>query len=214
MNKFFGVLLLASLAMANVQQEPVDGIVECLATYVPKLVQDAEKVYADVQNQDFSTLFADVQLLAADAQAAVACFKSQAVKAIQVKENQELVEDTLQCITQYAPKLVAESVKLVADYGELNIPAIIADALAIYSDATGLVNCLQNKEAVRIFVAKLLKAMEKQNVFDCVFKYIPALVADAKNFIADYQNGDYSALIAHVQALVADGQAFAACIQA
>jgi hypothetical protein len=63
-------------------------------------------------------------------------------------------------------------------------------------------------------VEKMMKIMETKGTFDCIFQYIPALVNDAKAIIADSQAGDFNALIAHVQQLVADEQAFAACIQA
>ena len=104
MNKFVAVLLLAAVASANVQHEPLEGVVDCLVTYVPKLVQDVEKVNADVQNSDFAALFGDVQVLAADAQAAVACFQAEGAKALKVKANQAAAEDTLECLVQFAPQ--------------------------------------------------------------------------------------------------------------
>jgi hypothetical protein len=214
MNKFVAVLLLAAVASAKVHHEPLEGVVDCLVDYAPKLVQDVEKLSADVQNQDYAALFADVQVLSTDAQAALACFKAQGARALQEKANQAAVEDTLQCITQFVPKIVAEATKLIADYQSLNYLALITDALSLYNDAVGFVNCLQNKADLMAAVEKMMRIMETKGTFDCIFQYIPALVNDAKAIIADSQAGDFNALIAHVQQLVADGQAFAACIQA
>lgn len=214
MNKFVAVLLLAAVTSANVQHEPLEGVVDCLVTYVPKLVQDAEKVSADVQNQDYAALFADVQVLSTDAQAALACFKAQGARALQEKANQAAVEDTLQCLTQYAPKIVTEAQKLVTDYQNKDYGALVGDALSLYSDGLGLVNCLQNKADLMAAVEKMMRIMETRGTFDCIFQYIPALVNDAKAIIADAQAGDYGALIAHVQQLVVDGQALVACLQA
>jgi len=214
MNKLVAVLLLAAVASAKVQPDPLEGVVDCLIQNVPALVQDVEKLNADVQNQDYAALFADVQTLVADVQGTLACLKTQGAKALQVKANQAAVEDTLQCLTQYAPSIVNEAQRLVTDYQSQNWGALIGDALSLYNDGVGLVNCLQNKAELMAAVEKMMKIMETKGSFDCIFQYIPALVADAKAIIADAQAGDYGSLIAHVQQLVVDGQALVGCLKA
>ena len=112
------------------------------------------------------------------------------------------------------PKIVGEAQKLVTDYQNNDYGALVSDALSLYSDGLGLVNCLQNKAELMAAIEKMMRIMETKGTFDCIFQYIPALVNDAKAIIADGQSGDYASLIAHVQQLVADGQALVACLNA
>lgn len=213
MFKIFNILLLASLSLANVQHDPLEDVVDCVVVSVPKLVQDASKVYTDFENQDFINLFSDLQILTADTQAFVTCLTAEAKKALQVQANQAALKDTLECINHYGPELVSGAEKFMLDYKNQDFIALYQDLLVLISDTNALVDCLNSKEAVLEAMEKIRMAIRHKDSLSCVMQYVTALVDDTKNVIFDYQNGDLQLLMTHIQTLIVDGRAFMECLE-
>ena len=212
MRKVLCLLLLATLALGNTQHEPFEGLIDCLVTYIPKVLQDAQKVYADIQNQDYDALLVDAQALSNDSQAALNCAKTQAQSILKHQSNKENVKDIAKCISEEAEQFKTFYERLQNDWALGNYISIIGDIQYMLEAVSGILECFtgQTSES-RPIVESLLN---EQDNLACVGKFLPALLADAASLLNDFQKSDFTSLLPHAESLAADSQAFLACLKA
>jgi hypothetical protein len=213
MFKIFNILLLAALSLANLQHDPLEDIADCVVVSVPKLVQDTSKAYTDFENQDFISLFSDLQTLTADTQAFITCLAVETKKALQVQANEAALKDSLECINHYGPELISGAEKFMLDYKNQDFIAVYQDLLVLINDTNALVDCLNSKEAVLEALEKIRMAIRHRDSLSCLMQYVTALADDTKNVIFDYQNGDLNLLMIHAQTLIMDARAFMECLE-
>lgn len=211
MNKLLGLLLISTLAMGNIQQEPLEDVVDCLATYLPKLLKDLEQVYSDFQSQNVSGLFTDIQALVADSQEAIECAKTQSLKALKQKATKQAVQDIAQCVTEYTTDLKYHVEKLQNDFQLAYYISIIGDVQDILNDTQTLVDCLGVKTSIAD-LGKLMKFINETDVLSCLSQFIPSIITDVSNIITAAKTGDVAAIIASISPLVGDGLKLTTCL--
>jgi hypothetical protein len=212
MCKVLGLLLLATLALGNTQHEPFEGLIDCLITYIPKVLQDAQKVYLDIQNQNYDALLVDAQALANDGQAALNCAKTQAQSFLKHESDKQIVKDIAKCISEEANQFQFYYERLQNDWALGNYISLIGDVQYMLEAVSGILECFtgQTSES-RPTVESLLN--EKDNLA-CLTKFLPTILADAGNLLNDFQKSDLNSILPHAESLIADTQAFIVCLKA
>jgi hypothetical protein len=212
MCKVLGLLLLATLALGNTQHEPFEGLIDCLITYIPKVLQDAQKVYLDIQNQNYDALLVDAQALANDGQAALNCARTQAQSFLKHESDKQIVKDIAKCISEEANQFQVYYERLQNDWALGNYISLIGDVQYMLEAVSGILECFtgQTSES-RPTVESLLN--EKDNLA-CLTKFLPTILADAGNLLNDFQKSDLNSILPHAESLIADTQAFIVCLKA
>lgn len=212
MKSLLSILLLSTLSMGNVQEDPMESVVECLMTYLPKLLHDVEKVYTDYKTQDIGALLADVQIFISDEEAAVACVKAESFNVINRKVVLEAVHDFAQCVSENIYDINFDISKLMNDYQSQYYSLLIGDVQDILNDTHELVECLSSKTSI-IELGEVMKLIYVKDPINCIYQYLPVLFTDVNNILSDLQNKDYSLLPTHFQTFAVDSQALSICLK-
>jgi hypothetical protein len=211
MSRIFAFFLLTSLAMGNVHDQQLKGITDCLSTYLPKLADDAQLIYRDYQALDISALVKDIEALAVDAQAAAECLKTQIPVAMQNKLVKKVVKGFVECVNSSAEDIKYDIETIKNHFSTYDLINVLNDLGRLYDHTQDLLECFGIPPDSAEF-AEAIKKLDETDVLSCLFQYVPTLVEDISKLASAISSGDFSAVFAGVQTLVADGQALTTCL--
>ena len=123
----------------------------------------------------------------------------------------KVVGDLASCVKENAGYLKSDMDDLYNHFVNAYYISVLNDLGNLVKHCEDLLACF----GIQPDSAKLADAMKKldeTDVLNCLFQYVPTLVEDISKIASAISSGDFSAVFAGVETLVADGQAFNTCL--